>query len=36
MGGWVVGRWVEGRGSCFFEDEKRYILAPSLFGPNLS
>ena len=28
--------WV-GRGSCLFEDKKkRYILAPSVLGPNLS
>ena len=30
-----VGGWV-GRGSCLFEDKKRYILAPSMLGPNLS
>ena len=37
---WRVGRgrvvrgWVF-RGSCLFEDKKRYILAPSVLGPNL-
>ena len=31
-----VGGLVMGRGSCLFEDEKkRYILAPSVLGPNL-
>ena len=37
MGGsWVVGGWVVGGGSCLFEDKKRYILAPSVLGANLS
>ena len=38
-GSWVVSRgsWVVGRGSYLFEVEKRYkyILAPSVLGPNL-
>ena len=36
--GWVGrGWWVVGRGSCLFEAKikKRYILAPSVLGPNL-
>ena len=27
MGGWVVGRWVVGRGSCLFEDEKKIYIS---------
>ena len=36
MGGWVVGtcRWVVGR--VCLKMKKRYILATSVFGPNLS
>ena len=30
-----VGGWVVGSGSCSFEDKKRYMLAPSVLGPNL-
>ena len=30
------GSWVVGGGSCLFEDNKRYILAPTVLGPNLS
>ena len=30
------GLWVVDSGSCLFEDKKkRYVLAPSLPGPNL-
>ena len=35
-GSWVGGSWVVGSGSCLFEDKKRYTLAPSVLGPNLS
>ena len=29
------GSPVVGRGSCLFEDKKRYILVPSVLGQNL-
>ena len=35
-GSWVGGSWVVGHGSCLFEDKKRYILALSVLGANLS
>ena len=43
MSGWVVGRWVMGRGRwpCLFEGKKKItgmysVLAPSVLRPNLS
>ena len=40
VGGWVVGGRVEGRGSWIMgraclKIKERYVLAPSVLGPNL-